>query len=75
MSTTFFSWHICCIIVDSLGPIMFTCILNQFNGHWLLCDALNFAISMCIEFKDEINSTTFENLMEEDGNVVYESSC
>ncbi len=24
---------------------------------------------------DEIDSATFDNLMEEDGNVVYESSC
>jgi hypothetical protein len=40
----------------------------------LLNDALNFAISMKLEFKDEIDSTTFDNLME-DGNVGYELSC
>jgi hypothetical protein len=27
------------------------------------------------KFKDEIESATFNNLMEEDGNVVYELSC
>jgi len=27
-------------------------------------------MSMSIKFKDEIDSTTFDNLMEEDGNVV-----
>jgi len=40
----------------------------------LLNDALNFAISMSLKFKSEIDSTTFDNLMEEDGNVVYELS-
>jgi hypothetical protein len=40
----------------------------------LLNDALNFAISMSLKYKDEIDSTTFDNLMEEDGNVVYELS-
>ncbi len=60
------TWHICCITVDSLGPIVFACILNQFRGHWLLSDALNFAISMSLKFRDEIDSTTFDNFMEED---------
>jgi len=41
----------------------------------LLSDALKFSISMSLKFKDEIDSTTFDNLMEEDGNVVYELSC
>jgi hypothetical protein len=43
--------------------------------HWLLSDAINSAISMNLKFKDEIDFTTFDNLMEEDGNVVYELSC
>jgi hypothetical protein len=37
----------------------------------LLSDALNFAISMSLNFKDEIDSTTFDNLMKEDANVVF----
>jgi hypothetical protein len=41
----------------------------------LLSDALNYAISMSLIFKDEIESTTFDNLMEEDANIVYELSC
>jgi hypothetical protein len=41
----------------------------------LLSDALNFAISMNLKFKDEIDSVTFDNIMEENGNVVYELSC
>jgi hypothetical protein len=30
---------------------------------------------MNLKFRDEIDSTIFDNLMEEDGNVVYELSC
>jgi hypothetical protein len=30
---------------------------------------------MSLKFRDEIDFTTFNNLMEEDGNVVYELSC
>jgi hypothetical protein len=41
----------------------------------LLNDALNSTISMSLKFRDEIDFVTFDNLMEEDGNVVYELSC
>jgi len=40
----------------------------------LLNDALKYAISISLKFKNEIDSTTFDNVMEEDGNVVYELS-
>jgi len=30
---------------------------------------------MGLKFRDEIDFTTFDNLMEEDGNIVYELSC
>jgi hypothetical protein len=40
----------------------------------VLNDALNFTISMNLKFRDEIDYATFDNLMEEDGNVVYELS-
>ncbi len=69
------TWHICHIIIDSLSLVMFTYILNEFRGHWLLSDALNFAISMSLKFRDEIDFATFDNLMEEDGNVVSKLSC
>ncbi len=62
------TWHICQIIVDFLVS---PCIVNESKGHWLL----NYAIFMNLKFKDEIDSITFENLMEEDGNVIYELSC
>jgi hypothetical protein len=69
------TWHICRIIVNFLGLVVSICVLNQFKGHWLLDDALNFAISMGLKFRDEIDSTTFDNLMDEDRNVVYKLSC
>ncbi len=70
------TWHICWIVVDALDPIVFACILNQFKGHRLLRHALiNFVVSMSLKFKDEIDFVSFDNLMEEDGNVVYEVSC
>jgi hypothetical protein len=47
----------------------------EVKGHWLLIDALNYTIFMSLKFKDEIDFATFDNLMEKDENVVYESSC
>jgi hypothetical protein len=41
----------------------------------LLSEALNFAISMSLKFKYKMDYVTFDNLMEEDRNVVYELSC
>jgi hypothetical protein len=69
------TWHIFQIIVDSIGPIVFVYILNQYKGCWLLNDALNVSISMSLKFKDEVDCVTFNNLMEEDVNVVFEFSC
>ncbi len=37
----------------------------------MLSDALNFAISMSLKFKDEIDFATFDNLMEENANVFF----
>ncbi len=34
------------IIIDSIGHVVSTYILNQSKGYWLLSDALNFAISI-----------------------------
>ncbi len=60
------------IIVDSFGHVVHVYILNQFRGHWLLNDALNYAISLSLKFKVENDYIIFNNLMEENGNVVYE---
>jgi hypothetical protein len=67
------TWHFCHIIVDSLGHVVSTCILNKSKGHWLLSDALKFSISMSLKFKDEIDLATFDNLMEKYGNLLV--SC
>ncbi len=51
-------------------------VLNQSRGHWLLNDTLNSTISMSLKFKDKIEIVTFfNNLMDEDGNVVFELAC
>ncbi len=42
------TWHIFQIIIDFFGLVMSAYILNQFRGHWLLNNALTFAIH---EFK------------------------
>ncbi len=41
----------------------------------MLSDAPKSPISMSLKFKDEIDFVTFDNLMEEDGTIVYELSC
>jgi len=48
---------------------------NQFESHWLLNDALNFAISISLKFKDKINFAPFDNLMEQNANVIFELKC
>jgi len=53
--------HIFHIIIDSFGPLMSTCILNQCKGQWLLNDALNSTTFMTLKFKDEIDFATFDN--------------
>ncbi len=64
------TWHIFQIIVNFIGHVVFVYILNQYKGHWLLNDALNVSISMSLKFKDEVDCVTFNNLMEEDVNVL-----
>ncbi len=41
----------------------------------MLSDALNSTISMSLKFRDEIDFATFDNLMEENENVVNVLSC
>jgi len=42
------TWHTCWIIINSFSHVVSPCIMNQSRRHWLLSDALNFAIH---EFK------------------------
>jgi hypothetical protein len=41
----------------------------------LLSNALIFFIYINLKFRNKIDFATFDNLMEKDGNVVYELSC
>jgi hypothetical protein len=41
----------------------------------MLSDALNFVIFVSLKLKNEIDFATFDNLMEEDANVVLELAC
>jgi hypothetical protein len=47
------TWHICQIGFGCLYPIVMTCILNQFKGHWLLNDALHSAVFMSLKLREE----------------------
>jgi hypothetical protein len=38
--------HVTQIVVDVLSFIVNACVLNQSHGHWLLRDALHYAITM-----------------------------
>jgi hypothetical protein len=46
------------------------------KAHWSLSGALNYAISMSIKFRDVIEtSTSYDNLMDENTNVVFKLLC
>ncbi len=47
------TWHISQIIINYLSPIVTACVLNQV-GHWLLSDALHFAISLSLKLKKQM---------------------
>jgi len=59
-------------IVDYLGLVVTTCVLNQSNGHWLLYDALNFFITWSLKMREKTwIQTTFGPLMD-DGRITLE---
>ncbi len=61
------TWQISHIIVGCLSPIVSMCVLNQSHGHWLLSDALHFAISMSLRIKEENQILpSFKTLMDDD---------
>jgi len=66
-------YHIFKIIVDSLFPIVITCVINQYKSHWLLFDALKFAITMCLKFREKIiNPSIPINLSDDDYGITFE---
>jgi hypothetical protein len=67
------TWHISQIIVDVLSLVMLDCVFNKSKCHWLLSDALNFDISICLKLREEFKiSNYFDNFMEKDSIVVLE---
>jgi hypothetical protein len=51
-------------------------VLNQFHGHWLLSNALHFAISLNLKQKDDNELLPcFESLMKDESNLVNELTC
>jgi len=69
------TWHNSQIIIECLSPIVYACVFNQSRGHWLLNDALHYAIFH--EFETEgrkQNISSFESLMENDSIIFNELS-
>ncbi len=61
------TWFICQTIIDCLNLVVFICILNQYTIHWLLLNALNYAIIVSFKAKDEMHlKPSFESLMDDD---------
>ncbi len=70
------TWYICPIIVDCLSTIVMACVLNQSRGHWLLSNALHFAISISLKLKEKPKSApSFQTLMQEDFGVALDLIC
>jgi hypothetical protein len=70
------TWHISQIIVMFFFPNVTTYVLNQFHRHWLLTDALHFAVSLSLKLKDDNELLSFfESLMEDESNLVNELTC
>jgi hypothetical protein len=67
------TWHICRIVIDCFFFVVTICILNQYEGHWLLSGAFHFAISMSLRLRKEIkNAPSFQTLMEKDLGATFE---
>jgi hypothetical protein len=66
-------WHILKIIVDSLFHVVIVYILNQSSGHWLLSNALQSTIIMCLKLKEKItNPFALVNLIGDDSRIAFE---
>ncbi len=54
---------------------MGACVLNQFSSHWLLYDALQYAIIMCLKIKEEVTYPPPQvNLIDDDYGIAFELS-
>ncbi len=43
------TWAIVCVVIKTFTPIMHHCVLDQYEGYWLLFDALHVAIVISIQ--------------------------
>jgi hypothetical protein len=69
------TWQFFQTIVHCLFPNVSTCVLNHSHGHWLISDALHFAISMNLKLKKENQIVvSFESLMDDYSIVIDELS-
>jgi hypothetical protein len=58
-----------------LSHVVTTCVLKQSKSHWLLYDALQFAITMCLKLKEEIiNPSALVNLIDDGFGIAFELS-
>ncbi len=61
--------------MDSLSLVVIAHVLNQSKNHWLLFDALQCTITMCLKFKEEIiNPSIPINLITDDFGIPFELS-
>jgi len=52
------------------------CVLNQFSSHWLLYDALQYAIIMCLKIKEEVTYPPPQvNLIDDDYGMLLNYLC
>jgi len=69
------TWQIFQIIINCLSLVVFTYVLNQSHGHWLLNDVLHSTISMNLKLREENQVlVSFESLMDDDSVVSDELS-
>jgi len=61
--------------VNFLSPVVSSCVFNQSKSHWLLSNALYFAIIMCLKFREKItNPSTLINLINDNFGIAFELS-
>jgi hypothetical protein len=53
---TLLALHIFQIIMIFFSLVVSACVLNQSNNNWLLFDALQFAITVCLKCKEEVTN-------------------
>ncbi len=52
------TWAIACVVIETFTPIMNNCVLDQYEGYWLLFDTLHVAIVISIQLRIKDNKQT-----------------